>query len=269
MSTRKSSRARSCRTGYGCPLLSMPPLSLVETQTLLEHWQTLHWKLKIKNHRSGLLAFLRLIGVSYFKKYVSSFEEDSPITHFQKVTDTTLIPLRQHVMWLSEIRDTIWDRVAFENQMLPSFDALHLHWEQSCWVMHMWGQASKNRMTLLPLTHYGWSVEDQLLTIVWDTDENIATVHDRVALLTQGCKCKGGCTTRRCKCRKNNNKCSAGCQCINCHNASELPTHVDELLSDVDSDDESNHEELWDLSDSDENLMDQIFGPSSDTGSEN
>ena len=151
------------------------------------------------NNRLGLRAFLRLVGVSYFKKYASSFEEESPVEHYNKHKNNTLSLFQQHAAWLNKIRETIWDRIAYENQMLPSTDALRLHWERSCWVIHMWRQANERQMEPLPLTAHGWCIEDDQLAIVWDTPLNMSAVKDRVALFTQGCKCKGGCTTKRCK----------------------------------------------------------------------
>ena len=40
----------------------------------------------------------------------------------------------------------------------------------------------------------------------------------RVVQLLKGCKCKTGCTTSRCGCRKKGNQCSEGCECTNCSN---------------------------------------------------
>ena len=39
----------------------------------------------------------------------------------------------------------------------------------------------------------------------------------------KGWKCKTGCTTARCSCKKNKEICREGCQCINCENTEDLP----------------------------------------------
>ena len=93
-----------------------------------------------------------------------------------------------------------------------------LHWQRSCWVIHMWEQADRDTMTLQPITQHGWTVADEKLTVVWDTPENLQAVRDRVKLLLRGCKCVTGSTTGRCGCNKNNRRCSEGCECKNCSN---------------------------------------------------
>ena len=108
----------------------------------------------------------------------------------------------------------------------------------------MWNQADRNEMVLLPITMYGWSLVEGKLTVVWDSEVNIAAVKERVCMLTKGCKCKTGCATKRCSCRKNGNQCSAGCQCINCVNIMSTNS------STIDS------EDLQDMDD----LMDYVFG---------
>ena len=40
-------------------------------------------------------------------------------------------------------RQNFWDRIKFENEMIPFTDALYLHWKRSCWIF-MWQQADKN-----------------------------------------------------------------------------------------------------------------------------
>ena len=120
--------------------------------------------------------------------------------------------------WLDDIRQTIWYRIKFENEMVASDDALMLHWKRSCWILNMWRQADKSKMNLNPMTSYGWMIQDGTLHIQWDTETNISTIKDRVQALTKGCKCTTGCNTNRCSCRRNGNKCSIGCECTNCVN---------------------------------------------------
>lgn len=67
----------------------------------------------------------------------------------------------------------------------------------------MWQQADKNIMVLEDMTNYGWRLDDGNLKVVWDTDENMQSIRKRVEILLQGCKCKTGCTTARCSCKKN------------------------------------------------------------------
>jgi len=86
---------------------------------------------------TGYLAFLRLVGTVYFKKYATAFKMQSPATHFIQFCTATHSIRQQHTAWLEDIRNNIWDRIPFENEMVPSDDALYLHWRRSCWVLHM------------------------------------------------------------------------------------------------------------------------------------
>ena len=54
--------------------------------------------------------------------------------------------------------------------------------------------------------------------VVWDKEENMQLVRERVNLLLRGCKCVTGCKNRVCGCKRKNSKCTEGCQCINCEN---------------------------------------------------
>ena len=128
----------------------------------------------------GFLAFLRLVGVTYFKKNNSGFSHATPQAFFNSFADSNLSPLDHHKKWIDSIRLTIGDRCHFENEMLPSTDALYRHWKRSCWVLDMWGQANQNSMELQPLSAFGWTITNNTLTIDWDSKENIEAVGARV-----------------------------------------------------------------------------------------
>ena len=170
------------------------------------------------NYELGYLAFLRLVGTVYFKKYSTGFDTRSPVSHFMRFS--TEPREQQHSKWIESIRETIWVRTKSEREMVPSDDALMLHWKRSCWVIHMWSQANRAQQVFKPLAGNGWEMVDGEIQVVWDSDENIEEVRSRVKLLTTGCKCVTGCDTNRCGCRKNGKSCSAGCHCKNCLNVS-------------------------------------------------
>ncbi len=206
---------------------------------------------------TGFLAFLRLVGVVYFKKHASGFSAPTPASHFNKFDTQELTPIQKHQQWLDDIRQCIWDRVQFENEMIPSTDALHRHWKRSCWVIDMWHQANKNEMAVRPLTDYGWKVNGDTLTFDWDSDINMEAVKQRVAALLRGCRCKTGCKTARCGCRKKGNTCSEGCECTDCSN-----TQTTLQQPDIDSLFEVSVEEI--ITDSGQtdvdDVMDWVFG---------
>ncbi len=164
-------------------------------------------------HKQGFLAFLRLIGTVYFKKHATAFESNSPESHFKSFTTSPADIEQQHWSWLEDIRQSTWDRINFESEMVPSIEALWRHWQRSCWVINMWRQADRNTMQVADITTCGWNVTDGILSIDWDSDENQAAGNERVLLLTKGCQCKTGCTTGRCGCRKKGQSCSEGCAC--------------------------------------------------------
>ena len=209
---------------------------------------------------TGFLAFTRLIGTVYFKKNASGFGTSSPAAHFKKFADPGLTVNEQHSAWLEDIRQTISYRIKFENEMVPSDEALKLHWQRTCWVIHMWNQADQNTMVLQPISQYGWNVRTNgELTFVWDTTENIQAVRDRVKLLMKGCKCITGCTTLRCTCRKSNQQCSEGCECINCSNITPLMQTSKEMeVAEIALEEEVTTNTI-ELEETDE-LMDWIFG---------
>ena len=87
------------------------------------------------------------------------------------------------------------------------------------------------------LSSYGWQRQNQQLKVVWDTEENLQQVHRTVDYLTQGCKCKTGCGTQRCKCMKGSLKCGPSCQCVNCRNTTKYTAQnndrEEELLEEI------------------------------------
>ena len=114
----------------------------------------------------------------------------------------------------------VWPRIAFEDQLPPSIDALQLHWLRTLWVADYWSQATRTNIYLLPLDSFGWMVNGNVISVEWDSPENIRQVKNRAAFLTHGCNCKTGCTTLRCKCVKSGRQCGPGCGCCQCQNQS-------------------------------------------------
>ena len=181
------------------------------------------------SYQQGYLAFLRLIGTIYFKRYPTGFKEATPKTHFETFLNPTKTTKEQHYEWLNSIRETVWERAQFENEMVASNDALFLHWKRTCWVLHMWAQADQPQMVLQPINSYGWTMSNQILTIKWDSEANMKAVRERVDQLLRGCRCSTGCTNGRCGCRRNGKKCSIGCECQNCTNTKTSPSSVQDM----------------------------------------
>ena len=122
-----------------------------------------------------------------------------------------------------------------------------------------------------------------MLEVIWEVPENVSKVQARLDFAFSGCKCKTGCTTRRCKCLKQGKTCGPGCQCLNCRNlpSIENQSHTVEshLLDELETEerlDEMGGEESELVEDSDEDLeleiedeeieeiMQYVFGAESD-----
>ena len=89
---------------------------------------------------------------------------------------------------MEDIQQNIADCITFENDIIPSNEALYFHWKRSYWVLYMWRQADKDSMVLLPITEYGWTLRDNKLTLFWGMPQNIQAIHDRVNLLLKVCR---------------------------------------------------------------------------------
>ena len=128
----------------------------------------------------------------------------------------------------------------------------------------------------LDLSDYGWCRDNDHLQVVWDSPDNLRQVQRTVAYLTQGCRCKTGCTTRRCKCIKESTQCGPSCRCVNCKNIpsyiTQQPDTEQELEEEIQEhirqqDDQTDSEEFDATSDEDErlnrdvdNIMEKVFG---------
>ncbi len=128
------------------------------------------------------------------------------------------------------------------------------------------------------MSDYGWYRENGQLKIKWDTDENITKVEKHIAYLTKGCKCKTGCSTRRCGCKKVNMQCGPSCQCVNCQNinlqctqSTEEQIEILQEILDEGEDGEHDIEQNSEIEEQEEEdynlseiayLMEEIFGTS-------
>ena len=214
---------------------------------------------------NGHLAFYRLVGCAYFRKYKSVFlpSYPTPMSVFNSLVKIDQTPLAHHKAWLDFLRERIWIRIKYEEEMIPSDEALSRHWRRSCWVTMVWGQATHNTITYPPLNGNGWRQPDPVtLLIDWDSEDNICEVRKRVALIRKGCACKTGCRTGRCKCKINGSQCGPGCKCLNCQNVpvtnSEKASGVEQVEeSDLDDDSATDDDALDDEVDE---IMEQVFG---------
>ena len=141
-------------------------------------------------NEASYLAFLRIIVILYFQKHRSCFSNyNSPIAHFNSHKSTCNTIKQQHLNWIDSLRKGIWDHITFEDQLIPSNEALYGHFLRSSWVIDYWRKAMQNNMSLLPVTSFGWKDKEGTLSIQWDSEQNIQKVKERVIFLLRGCKC--------------------------------------------------------------------------------
>ena len=95
----------------------------------------------------------------------------------------------------------------------------------------------------------GWTLTDAELEIVWMTRQPAP----QSLLECVECKCKTGCTTMRCSCRKADLKCTDLCSCSDCQNTAHEDQDKEEDDEEVEDNDmvRSDDEEQLEDSDSD------------------
>ena len=170
----------------------------------------------------GLLVCMRLVASTYFNKHRQAFSGmDPPGLYLSFQSQDTE---DQHQMFYDHIREQIWSHITFEDEMPLSIEALERHWLRSIWTLDYWEQSEHNSVITLLLTSFGWAIENNKLIVDWDSSENITAIKKRVSFLTNGCRCKTGCRTKRCKCVRNENHCGPGCSCNNCSNTNKGKT---------------------------------------------
>ncbi len=83
------------------------------------------------------------------------------------------------------------------------------------------------------MAEYGWTRKEGKLQVIWEVEENVRRSKANLEFVLGGCKCKQGCSTRRCSCKKKDSLCGPGCQCRNCTNTTVNTTSQGELLNSV------------------------------------
>ena len=201
-----------------------------------------------ENHEHGLLAFYRLILCVYFNANRPCLHNfTSPVDLFNTVSANNIHD--QHIKALDVVRKASWKGV-YEDSLLPSCNALTFHWLRSCWVQTVWSQTQKAIFTYPDISLYGYFVspENGMVTCQWDTQENMDRIKSNVLYLTRGCACKKNkCTTRLCKCKKENKYCGPGCRCKLCENVERTPEETQDTLSESESDTEDEDDDFSDL----------------------
>ena len=75
---------------------------------------------------------------------------ESPIDCYQSYTTQSEVPSQQHFTWIKTLNAKIWERVDLEDSLIPSIEALWLHWMRSRWVLLYWRQTQCTHIQLPP-----------------------------------------------------------------------------------------------------------------------
>ena len=82
---------------------------------------------------------------AYFKQHASAFCVPTPAALFHSSKDGTCV-YNDHDTWLATIRNTGRQQINTESKILPSTEALLLHWKRCEWVLRMWKCATSRRL---------------------------------------------------------------------------------------------------------------------------
>ncbi len=105
------------------------------------------------------------------------------------------------------------------DKLPPTKDALHQHIKQANYQAHIWKQSLVTVMDIPPPPNgHGWKQTESSIELVLMTQEAIPSNY--IELASCGCTPSGfHCRTNHCMCKKNDLKCTNGCQCTDvCEN---------------------------------------------------
>ena len=173
------------------------------------HQTGIEWEL-------GFLSFLRFVGSEYLKKCSIEFKyqctgEVTPDKVYLALANKESTDIENHTIFINKIRESLFKRHD-EEHYIPTVDCLRYHWRRCCWVQEIWKQADKKVVLYPNINLYGWSINNDKVTVVWDKKENIDKIKRGIRLWTEGCTCTTSCGAR-CGCRRNRNICCPGCKC--------------------------------------------------------
>ena len=130
---------------------------------------------------------------------------------------------------LNEIRWFFFSRYQRETEKLPpTFAAIKYKIFRSHFVALVLKRSHRPIQTLPNVENYGWeNIDERLCPIMTDN------LPAPLALLEMSsCNCKSGCSSKRCKCRKNGFTCTDMCKCVSCKNNDEDEDEDDEIMLD-------------------------------------
>ena len=176
------------------------------------------------------------------EKLIDLFEfGDNPILHIQSEFVETCISFVCSLYDKGDTCDINSLRYKFFTQknksaenLPPTLDALILHLKRACYQTFIWKQACQPELNLPSPDGNGWYVNNGVLSPEYMVKPPVP--ESTIELVC--CKCKKGCKTGACSCRKSNLSCTDVCQC---HEIDEDQCHNMQVIrTDDDSDEDEN-----------------------------
>ena len=98
----------------------------------------------------------------------------------------------------------------------------------------MWQHSSyPDIFSILPAPEVsGWLLQsDNNYAIDWESPEVQQNIRHNIEFLTNSCRCRKGCQTFRCSCRKRSRNCGPGCLCQGCTNVNTEVANIPDSSS--------------------------------------
>ena len=156
-----------------------------------------------------------------------------------------MTPFERHKAFILKIQSINSERIVSEKDRIPSLTALHRHWLRVSYICNLWSNATMHdvyEILLLP-EESGWVLENDQYSIDLKDKKKQETISKSLGQLINGCKCKKGCGTLKCGCKKNI-LCGPGCYCSNCSNVAVQQSGNSSDEEESDSDEKTDNEEL-------------------------
>ena len=104
---------------------------------LCKHWTFARKSCWKNNTRIKLLGIPETSWCGVLFENLTAFRNqfELPIDCYQSYTTQSEVPSQQHFTWIKTLNAKIWERVDLEDSLIPSIEALWLHWMRSRWVL--------------------------------------------------------------------------------------------------------------------------------------
>ena len=140
--------------------------------------------------------------------------------------------MERHKAFIEKIRNINSERITSEEDRMPSISGLYRHWLRTTYFCNLWSNAALgNVYASLPSPQdSGWILNgNNIYSIDWEDQDRQETISPSMHQIIKGCKCKKGCNTSRCGCKKKSTYCGPGCYCSSCSN---IPTQISHTTED-------------------------------------